>query len=104
MNKMIVGPSGPVIVKYNSTKKSSTILQLVWINVGINRPAIIMCSIFIFWGPEWCCGLKALHLNARGITTDTPGSNPGHDWESHRAAHNWPTVVQVCPVLAVIEK
>ena len=36
---------------------------------------------------------KALHLSARGITTD-PGSIPGcfttsRDQESHRAAHNW---------------
>jgi hypothetical protein len=39
---------------------------------------------------------KALHLSARAITT-VPGSNPGcitsgHDWKSHRAAHNWPSV------------
>ena len=42
---------------------------------------------------------KALHLSARGITTD-PGLIPGcittgFDWESHRAAHNWPSVVRV---------
>ena len=35
---------------------------------------------------------KALHLSARGVTTD-PGSIPGcittgREWESHRAAHN----------------
>ena len=32
-----------------------------------------------------------------------PGSNPGcitpgYDWVSHRAAHNWPSVIQVWPV------
>ena len=42
---------------------------------------------------------KALHLNARGATT-VPGLNPscitsGCDLKSHRAAHNWPSVVQV---------
>ena len=42
---------------------------------------------------------NALHLSARGITTD-PGSIPGfittgRDWESHRAAHNWPSKVRV---------
>ena len=43
---------------------------------------------------------KALHLIARGVTTVT-GSNPGcitsgRDWEAHRAAYNWPSVVRVC--------
>ena len=42
---------------------------------------------------------KALHLSARGVTTD-PGSIPGCittgcDWESHRAVHNWPSVIRV---------
>ena len=42
---------------------------------------------------------KALHLSARGITTDTlvwiqAVSQPGRDWESHRAVHNWPSVVR----------
>jgi hypothetical protein len=42
---------------------------------------------------------KALYLSSRGVTTD-PGSIPicittGCDWESHRAAHNWPSVIQV---------
>jgi hypothetical protein len=44
--------------------------------------------------PQWS---KALHLSARGVTTD-PGSIPdcittGCDWESQRAAHNWTSVV-----------
>uniref|UniRef100_A0A8C7JI96 C3H1-type domain-containing protein n=1 Tax=Oncorhynchus kisutch TaxID=8019 RepID=A0A8C7JI96_ONCKI len=44
---------------------------------------------------------KALHLSARGITTD-PGSIPGcittgHDWESQSEVHNWPCVVRVWP-------
>jgi hypothetical protein len=39
-----------------------------------------------------------LHLTARGVITD-PGSmlgciTTGRDWESHRAAHNLPSVVQ----------
>ena len=38
---------------------------------------------------------KALHFSARGITA-VLGLNPscvtsGCDWESHRAAHNWPS-------------
>ena len=42
---------------------------------------------------------KALHCSAWGVTTD-PGLIPGcmttgRDWESHRAVHNWPSVVQV---------
>jgi hypothetical protein len=42
---------------------------------------------------------KALHLSAKGVTTD-PGSIPGcittgSDWQSHTAAHNWPSVVRV---------
>jgi hypothetical protein len=42
---------------------------------------------------------QALHFSARGVTTD-PGSIPGcittgRDWESHRAAHNWPSVVRI---------
>ena len=42
---------------------------------------------------------KALHLSARGVTT-VPGSNPGWitsgcDLESHRAAHNWLSIVSV---------
>ncbi|CDR06146.1 unnamed protein product [Oncorhynchus mykiss] len=46
---------------------------------------------------------KTLHLSARGVTTD-PGSIPGCittgcDRESHRAAHNWPSVVRVWPSL-----
>ena len=45
---------------------------------------------------------KALNLSARGVTTDL-GSIPGcittgHDQESHRATHNWPSVVQVMGV------
>ena len=48
---------------------------------------------------------KALHLSVRGVTTD-PGSipgctSPGRDWESLRAAHNWPSVFRVRPVQAV---
>jgi hypothetical protein len=44
---------------------------------------------------------KTLHLSAQDFTT-VPGSNPGCitsgcDWESHKAAHNWPIVV---PLLA----
>ena len=42
---------------------------------------------------------KALHLSARGVTTD-PGMIPGcitngRDRESHRAALNWPSVIRV---------
>ena len=51
---------------------------------------------------------KALHLSARGVTTD-PGLIPGcittgRDWESHRVAYNWPSViwVRVWPGSAVI--
>jgi hypothetical protein len=44
---------------------------------------------------------KALHLSARGVTTDPgliPGCiTPGRDWECHRAAHNWPSAVRVWP-------
>ena len=41
----------------------------------------------------------AQHLSARGVTT-VPGSDPGcitmgRVWESHRAAHNWPSVIRV---------
>ena len=44
---------------------------------------------------------KAMHLSARGVTT-VPGLNPGcitsgRDWESHRATHNWPSIIQVWP-------
>jgi hypothetical protein len=44
---------------------------------------------------------KALHLSARGITIDS-GSIPGCIttgcvWESHREAHNWPSIVRVWP-------
>jgi hypothetical protein len=44
---------------------------------------------------------KTLHLSARGLTA-VPGSNlgcitSGRDWESHRAAHNWPSVARVWP-------
>ena len=42
---------------------------------------------------------KALHRSARSVTTD-PGLIPGcittgRDRESHRASHNWSSVVQV---------
>ena len=42
---------------------------------------------------------KALHISARVVTTDR-GSIPGcittgYDWESRRAAHNWPSIVRV---------
>jgi hypothetical protein len=41
----------------------------------------------------------SLYCSARGVTTD-PDSIPGRittgrDQESHRAVHNWPSVVQV---------
>ena len=42
---------------------------------------------------------KALHLSARGVITvhfSNPGCiTSGRDWESHRMAHNWPSVVRV---------
>ena len=42
---------------------------------------------------------KAFLLSARGVTTDSgliPGCiTTGRDWEPHRVAHNWPSVVQV---------
>ena len=42
---------------------------------------------------------NALHLSARGVTT-VPGLIPGcitsgRDWETHEAAHNWPSVIRV---------
>jgi hypothetical protein len=44
---------------------------------------------------------KALYLSTSGVITDpgstTGGIATGRDWESHRAAHNWPSVVRVCP-------
>ena len=51
------------------------------------------------WGSQVAQHSKALHFSARGIPTD-PDSFPGcittgRDWESHRAAHNWPSVVWV---------
>ena len=54
--------------------------------------------ILTYWGSQVAQRSKALHLNAR----DVPGSNPGciisgRDWESHRAAHNCPSVVRVWP-------
>ena len=56
---------------------------------------------------SWCVCIvcmhrsKALHLSARGGTTD-PGSiagciTTGRDWETCRAAHNWPSIVRVWP-------
>jgi hypothetical protein len=46
-----------------------------------------------------CSKRKALHLSARGVTTD-PGSIPGcittgRDRESHRAVQNWASVAWV---------
>jgi hypothetical protein len=42
---------------------------------------------------------KALHRSARGITTDLgaiPGCiTSGRDRESHKVAHNWPSVIRV---------
>ena len=67
---------------------------------GIHCTSIMCVSRVARW---WS---KALHLSARGITTD-PGSIPGcittgRDRESHRVAHNWPSGVQVWPGQAVI--
>ena len=49
--------------------------------------------------PQYMQRSKALHLSGRGITT-VPGLIPGcitsgRDWESHRAAHNWPSVIRI---------
>ena len=57
-------------------------------------------------GPANYLRSKVLHISARGVTTD-PGSIPGcmttgRDWESHKAAHNWPSVFRVWPGKAVI--
>ena len=51
--------------------------------------------------PCGAAGSKALRLSARGVTT-VPGSNLGCimsdcDWESHKAEHNWSSVVRVWP-------
>ena len=46
-----------------------------------------------FSNAEWHSGLSG--SNPGCITT-------GHEWESHRAVHNWPSVVRVWPGSAVI--
>ena len=69
---------------------------------------IQVCLVDVEDGTGWDLGYrvaqwsKALYLSARGIPT-VPGSNPGCitfgcDWESHRAAHIWPSAVRVWPV------
>jgi hypothetical protein len=55
------------------------------------------------WGSRVAQRSKALHLSGTGVTP-IPGSNPGRitsgrDWESHRAAHNWPSIVRGMPSL-----
>ena len=51
------------------------------------------------WGSQVVQWSKALHLSARGVTTD-PGLIPGwittgRDWGAHLAAHNCPSGVRV---------
>ncbi|XP_055737530.1 palmitoyltransferase ZDHHC20-B isoform X2 [Salvelinus fontinalis] len=74
----------------------------LWL-VGKNRSTIgnthSPTRTLFFKGSQVAQRSKALHLNASGVTTD-PGSIPGcittgRDWKSHRAAHNWPSVVRV---------
>jgi hypothetical protein len=62
---------------------------------GVNS-SWLGCVGSLMTAPEWS---KALHLSARGITTD-PGSIPGcittgPDQESQMVVHNWPRVVGV---------
>jgi hypothetical protein len=81
---------------------------------GVNSSSLSNCFQFIgiptqlttlkWWTPSLgyqvaAAILEALHFSARGVTT-VPSSNPGyitsdHDRESHRAQHNWPTIVRV---------
>jgi hypothetical protein len=96
-------PAGPPCVCF---------LQAHLVSVSC-RPTLCLCPA----GPPCVCVLQAhlvsdrfcrgsrvaqwsktLHLSARGVTA-MPDSNPGCitsscDWESHRAVHNWPTVVR----------
>ena len=59
---------------------------------------LMYCNVCI-WGFRVAQRSKALHFSARGVTTD-PGLIPccittGRDRESHRTAHNWPSVAWV---------
>ena len=61
---------------------------------------LIRCpSPFIILGSWVAQRSKALHLSAKCVTTDlgsiTGCITTGRDWESHRAVHNWSSVVLV---------
>jgi hypothetical protein len=67
--------------------------------VGIHEDYAQLTMFPFFDGSRVVQQSNALHLSARGVTTD-PGSIPGcvttgHDQETHRAAHNWPSIVRV---------
>ena len=48
--------------------------------------------------PEWHSGLRHCISEVSLQTGSIPGCiTTGRDWESHRAAHNWPSVVRVWP-------
>ena len=72
--------------------------ELAWCN-GTNQKSGKIVNPVHFWGSQVVYWSKALHLSARSVTTD-PGLIPdcittGCDWESHRVAHNWPSIVRV---------
>ena len=65
-----------------------------------NKENSDLSGSILFWGSRVVQQSKALQLSARGITRGIAGSIPGcittsRDWKSHRAAHNWPSIVQV---------
>ena len=69
-------------------------LEMGVVLVGLSRSDVV--DVCVMLSAHWS---KALHRSARGVTTD-PGSIPGcfttiRDWEFHRVAHNWPSVVRL---------
>ena len=75
--------------KTNTITPSAHFFLLQWISG----------KVVVLIAPEWRSGLRHC-ISVPEVPTTVPGLNPGCitsgcDWESHRAAHNWPSVARV---------
>ena len=58
-------------------------------------------SLLLTWAPEWRSSLRdcisVLEVSLLTLVQSRAVSQPAVIWESHRAVHNWPSIVRVWP-------
>uniref|UniRef100_A0A8C7I0G3 G protein-coupled receptor 155 n=1 Tax=Oncorhynchus kisutch TaxID=8019 RepID=A0A8C7I0G3_ONCKI len=84
---------------YGIRLQQGGVLQHITQEYGFKDDNLHYCieNASLQWASRVVQSSNALHHSARGVTTDPGSIITGCDRESHRVAHNWPSVVRVWP-------